>query len=492
MASNSQTHTAGTPLPVTVVPLLGNWVQLTRIPDAGRSEQPWLLVNRRDQVSTRICTAAADLLRGGGHHVDQVQALAPDLLVELAEGGFLAGSAPGRPARRRSRARAEAARSLALLEVRTGHADQITRAAVRLVAPLTTRVGILVQMLVAVLGVVAFGRLVLTTSSVPVRVAPEQVPLVVAVSLASVTIHELSHAVVVARRGGRVDYAGLRLHLGAPTFFVESADAMLLGRRDRLVQAAAGVWAEWLVTSIAALWLWAGLPSALGTALLGRFVLINTLNIGINLLPFVGLDGSWLLADAVKDPDLTRNARGALTRWICAALLKLRPTRRERAMAAYSLANTVAALLMMALSALMWGAVFGGLVTDLARTGPTGLATLAGAAAVLARPILVAIPARLSAGTDHLREIVAAAHFRAEFGWRVRATIALVAEHPQLAAADEARLGTLAGALTLTPPAGTDHENTWTTTVRQRRRPLRVVYLDRGRAGDIEGSPRAA
>jgi hypothetical protein len=478
VASNSQTHTGTTDLPATAVPVLGEWVQLTRIPDAGRSEQPWLLVNRRDQVSTRITTAAADALQGCGQRADYSQALTPDLLAELDEGRFLAGSSASRPTRRRSRARAEAARSLALLEVRTGHADQIAKAAARLIAPLTTRAGILGQMFVAVLGVAAFGRLLLAGSSVPIRVTPGQVPLVVAASLASVTVHELSHALVVARRGGTVDYAGLRLHLGAPTFFVESADAMLLGRRDRLVQAAAGVWAEWLVTSIAALWLWGGLPSPLGTELLSRFVLINTLNIAVNLLPFVGLDGSWLLADAVKDPDLTRNTRGALKRWMCKALLKQRPTRHDRAMAAYSLANTLVALALLALSVLMWTAVFGGIVTDLAQAGAIGWATLAVAGTVLTRPALVAVPARLSAGSNHLHDIVAAVRFRAEFGWRVRATLALIAKHPELANADETTLGAVAGALTLDAPARTNDEGTWTTTLTRWCRPLRVVYLE--------------
>ena len=51
--------------------------------------------------------------------------------------------------------------------------------------------------------------------------------------------------------GRRVDSIGFRLHLATPAFYVESVDALHMTRRQRIVQAAAGPWAEWLVTSVA-------------------------------------------------------------------------------------------------------------------------------------------------------------------------------------------------------------------------------------------------
>ena len=94
----------------------------------------------------------------------------------------------------------------------------------------------------------------------------------------------------------------------------------MLTRRHRIIQAAAKVWAEWLFTSLAAIWLWRS-PLPFAIPLLHRFVLLNAATIATNLLPFTGLDGSWLLAAATATPDLarrSRRSRGSLTRLLTA------------------------------------------------------------------------------------------------------------------------------------------------------------------------------
>ena len=149
------------------------------------------------------------------------------------------------------------------------------------------------------------------------RVHPAQVPLVIALSLAAIGVHEFAHALVVVHHGRAVDAAGVRLHLGTPAFYVESASALLLPRRQRLIQAAAGVWAEWQFTSLAALWLWRS-PLVFAVPLLHRFVILNAATIATNLAPFTGLDGSWLLADALRAPDLGRRCHGAPARVLLA------------------------------------------------------------------------------------------------------------------------------------------------------------------------------
>ena len=187
-------------------------------------------------------------------------------------------------------------------------------------------------------------------------------------------MHELAHALVVVRHGRAVDAAGVRLHLGTPAFYVESASAVLLTRRQRLVQAAAGVWAEWQFTSLIAIWLWLT-PLPFAVPLLHRFVILNAATITTNLLPFTGLDGSWLLADAAGLPDLARRSRGAITRLLTSLTTRGPVTREDKALAAYSAVNGLAAAALLATAGFFWYQLFGDLAATLTRHGPAGWAS---------------------------------------------------------------------------------------------------------------------
>jgi hypothetical protein len=193
-------------------------------------------------------------------------------------------------------------------------------------------------------------------------------------SLAAAAVHELGHGVVLSHHGRKVNSVGFRLHLGSPAFYVDSVEALLLTRRQRLVQAAAGPWAEWRLVSLAGLLLWV-MPDAFWTPVLHRFVVITALTVAMNLLPFAGLDGALLFGDLVGEPHLAVDSREALLR----ALRSRRDV--DCLLVAYAVANAVvsAALLVSALG--LWYVLFGGLLASLARDGAvgwTGAATLLG------------------------------------------------------------------------------------------------------------------
>jgi hypothetical protein len=59
-------------------------------------------------------------------------------------------------------------------------------------------------------------------------------------NLAIIFIHELGHATVLVRYRRRVKSAGFRIYFGSPAFFIESSDALMLDRRQRIIQAFAG------------------------------------------------------------------------------------------------------------------------------------------------------------------------------------------------------------------------------------------------------------
>jgi hypothetical protein len=140
-------------------------------------------------------------------------------------------------------------------------------------------------------------------------------------------------------------------------------------------------------------------------------VLLNAFTIATNLLPFTGLDGSWLLADTTGVPDLTRRSRGALTRLITARTTRQPVSAADKALAAYATANGLVAAALLATSAFFWYQLFGDLAATLIRHGPVGWAALAIAAIVLGRPAVTAT-ARLPAAAATVCDLRDAIAFR--------------------------------------------------------------------------------
>ena len=260
---------AGTrPAPHDQFPRLGSWVEFHQEPcRGGRSYQ--LLVNHRTHQAIGLTAAEADLCRRlqAGRWPDQSDPAAEAFLRELAGEGFLASNPPpARPGRRLTA-------SAATLDVAWNGADRLVRAAHdhggrHLFHPLA----IAAQIILAAAGLAAVAAAIGSPQTVHLRVHPAQIPAVLGLSLAAIAVHEFAHALVVVHYRRRVDAAGIRLHLGTPAFYVQATGALLLTRRQRLLQAAAGVWAEWLFTAAAALMLWAA-PWSPAAPIVHRFVL---------------------------------------------------------------------------------------------------------------------------------------------------------------------------------------------------------------------------
>src|ERR1700678_1122594 len=203
-----------------------------------------VLINPRPGQLLELSEAEAGICRQlDAGRVRDVSPVAAAFIAELRELGFLASDPPP-PAGRGVQA------SGARLDVRWAGAGRLVTAAYQHGARHLFRpAAIAAQVLLALAGLAAVLAAVTAHQHFVLRVRPAQIPLVIGLSLAAVTVHELAHALVVVRHGRPVDAAGVGLHLGAPAFYVESASAVLLTRRQRLVQAAAGVWAEWRFTS---------------------------------------------------------------------------------------------------------------------------------------------------------------------------------------------------------------------------------------------------
>jgi putative peptide zinc metalloprotease protein len=130
-----------------------------------------------------------------------------------------------------------------------------------------------------------------------------------AASLFCVVLHELGHAAAVKYFGGRVRRMGLMLFYLAPAMFCDTSDSWCFPRkRQRAVVAAAGVWVNIVIAAIVGMALWLPLPASTGAWLWYYFALLNLGLCVVNLIPFVQLDGYWLLVALTDVPNLRARA----------------------------------------------------------------------------------------------------------------------------------------------------------------------------------------
>jgi putative peptide zinc metalloprotease protein len=424
-------------------------------------------------------------------------ALDQGLLMALRDEGFLGEAAPSgeQPALVRGPIR----RFLDTLDVSSTRGEELARwvycnGAHHAFQPIV----VVLQAIIAVAGVVATVVGLRSGPGVELRLDASLLPAFIALGVAAVLVHELAHAVVVVHYGRAVDRVGFRLHLGAPAFYVESVGALLLTRRQRMIQAAAGPWAEWVFTSLVAI---AALPlrnHTLLAPLLARFVALNAFNVVTNLLPFVGLDGSHILADGIGVPDLNRRARGAVGRLVLDLVQRRRPSAGALGLAGYASANFVVAAVLLVLSGFLWFETFADLIRTLLDAGPSGWAVLALAAVLLGRPALLAIRPQAELGIANLFELIDELRFRRTIPWRVAAIERLRRTEQAIAALSLEQLNLLAGQLHICHPTEPlDPERfAWADVAVGSRRPRRLAVA-RSELADLvrstlAGSPWAA
>jgi putative peptide zinc metalloprotease protein len=182
------------------------------------------------------------------------------------------------------------------------------------------------------------------------RVTPATAVIVVLLfGIATDLCHELGHAVVTVHYGRRMSGFGLGFHWGAPSFYVDAGQAQFLPRRKRALQSAAGVLVDLALAGTAQL---LALLPALGLipAALHLVTALAYLDVLVNLLPVLGLDGYWILADLLDRPALREEAAEAARELF----------RRPRPLAAYALLSWLLGLAMIASSTALWWGLFGG------------------------------------------------------------------------------------------------------------------------------------
>jgi Zn-dependent protease len=269
-----------------------------------------------------------------------------DLLDDLWEDGFLVGSVEAPPRRA----------TVTLQGVEFGGFHRVANALYRWVGrPVFSRAGAVTIAAVSVAGLVAAGLQASAGRRFTVGAASPIVALVVLrlLGFLATFLHESGHALVIERGGRRVGRVGIGFYWGLLTFYVDASPALFFERRTRMLQAAAGVITDMVLSGIAAVVASFG-GDATWAVVLREFAVLGFIAVVLNLVPLLELDGYWFLADALDRPTLHRDATAAMKNAI-----RRRPA--DRRLAAYGAASLVFGLAMFVVDWGVWWGLFGGL-----------------------------------------------------------------------------------------------------------------------------------
>lgn len=267
-------------------------------------------------------------------------------------------------------------------------------------------------------------------------------------------LHELGHALTLVHFGRRVKSAGFMLYFGSPAFFVDASEGLMLERRQRILQAFGGPFAELVAAGTAALAVWA-FPEGPLAPTLYRFCVLNYFVLFMNLVPFLELDGYWIASDLIQVPDLRQRSLAFLREDLPRKLRAREPLGRgEVGLLAYGLAGIAFTAFSVWTAAFFWWVIFGGLVTALWRGGTLGRALLLALALFVGGPAIRGGIRAARAVGRRARAAWRRARFRLETRWRVEAA-ELIDGLAIFGDLDEETLGDLAGRVRLrTVPAG--------------------------------------
>jgi putative peptide zinc metalloprotease protein len=129
--------------------------------------------------------------------------------------------------------------------------------------------------------------------------APVYILLLLPVILMGAVCHEFGHASALRYGGGRARSIGVGLYLIYPAFYTDTTDSYRLGRWARVRTDLGGIYFH-LLFAIGLV----GAYLSTGHAFLPLAILLINLDMARQLIPFVRLDGYWLLSDLTGIPDL--------------------------------------------------------------------------------------------------------------------------------------------------------------------------------------------
>jgi CRP-like cAMP-binding protein/Zn-dependent protease len=295
-------------------------------------------------------------------------------------------------------------------------------------------------------------------------------------------MHELGHAVVLAHHGRRVKSAGFMLYFGSPAFFVESSDSLMMERRQQISQSFAGPFTEMVIAGLASVFVWA-FPESAASPILYKFALLNYFVIFLNLVPLLELDGYFMLADAIRVPELRPRSLQFIRYDLWHKLRRReRFTKQEVGFGLYAVLGIAFTILSILWSIYFWKEVFGELVSALWEGGAGGRLLLVALVLFVTGSVVRGAITLLRSLLRRAKRAVRAVRFRVETRWRVEAAT-LIDALPIFEDLPEDLLSDLAGRVQLRSyPAGKP-------VFRQGDRPEAFYVVRRGTLQVVEEDP---
>ncbi|MCP4213368.1 MAG: M50 family metallopeptidase, partial [bacterium] len=135
-------------------------------------------------------------------------------------------------------------------------------------------------------------------------------------------LHEFSHGLTTKHYGGEIREMGFMLFYLRPAFYVDITDSYKFKKRERIAVYFAGLYFQLVLNGLILLGLQlAGFPLHKTGRLLWGFAAFNMLMIVMNLLPFIKLDGYWILTVILGIDNLRTKSFNACKRFVFETLL---------------------------------------------------------------------------------------------------------------------------------------------------------------------------
>ncbi|MDQ3823193.1 MAG: DUF3105 domain-containing protein [Actinomycetota bacterium] len=223
---------------------------------------------------------------------ENVRQLIESRLVPL---GVVADRAGATPAAARPRASSPLDLGLRVKAVGPRTIDPIARVLQHLFAPPV----LVVALLAAVVAHVWMYRVRgLTAAFLDALYTPSSLLVVLLVVLGAAVVHEFGHASALHYGGGRARAMGAGVYTVFPAFFTDVTESYRFGRWARVRTGLGGVYFHLLFAAALI-----GVAVAFGYEFLLVAVLLINVEIARQFIPFVRLDGYWVLADLTGVPD---------------------------------------------------------------------------------------------------------------------------------------------------------------------------------------------
>ncbi|MBA3690453.1 MAG: cyclic nucleotide-binding domain-containing protein [Actinobacteria bacterium] len=249
--------------------------------------------------------------------------------------------------------------------------------------------------------------------------------------LLATMIHEAGHALAIRHAKRDVITAGFQLYLGHPAFFIDSADILMSPMRDRIRNAWYGPYLSLVVAGTASIAAFLLPHTGFGTTMF-RLSILTYLTAVLNLIPFLELDGYWIMVDALETPDLRPRSLSFLRHELPRKIRRREAlTRQEWGLTGFGLVGTVFTILALWTSVYIWGPVFQTFATAMWRHGPPTRVLLVLLFGFILGPLVAGIWQGVRTVWAQIRYLWRRLLFQTELGWR-REAGELIAEMPVL------------------------------------------------------------